>query len=61
TLVIAHRLATVRSADLVLVFDHGRIVERGSFAELVASGGAFAGLVAAQELTAPPGAPAIGN
>jgi len=53
TLVIAHRLATVRSADLVLVFDHGRIVERGSFAELVAADGAFARLVAAQELTAP--------
>jgi glucan exporter ATP-binding protein len=50
TLVIAHRLATVRSADLVLVFDHGRIVERGSFDALAGAGGPFARLVAAQAL-----------
>lgn len=59
TLVIAHRLATVRSADLVLVFDHGRIVERGAFEALAMSGGPFAKLVAAQALAhrseAPPG------
>jgi glucan exporter ATP-binding protein len=51
TLVIAHRLATVRSADLVLVFEKGRIVERGGFEALAAAGGPFARLVAAQELT----------
>jgi ATP-binding cassette subfamily B protein len=51
TLAIAHRLATVRDADLVLVFEDGRIVERGAFEDLVAAGGAFAGLVAAQALT----------
>ncbi len=53
TLVIAHRLATVRSADLVLVFEGGRIVERGTFAGLTAAGCAFARLVAAQALTTP--------
>jgi glucan exporter ATP-binding protein len=58
TLVIAHRLATVKSADLVLMFDRGRIVERGTFEGLATSGGPFARMVAAQELThaAAPGA-----
>lgn len=46
--VIAHRLSTVRDADLILVFDQGRIVERGSYADLIAGDGAFARLVAAQ-------------
>ncbi|GLK54224.1 ATP-binding cassette subfamily B protein [Methylopila capsulata] len=50
TLVIAHRLATVRSADRVLVFERGRIVESGSFARLAAADGPFAKLVAAQAL-----------
>ncbi|PZQ19193.1 MAG: glucan ABC transporter ATP-binding protein/ permease [Ancylobacter novellus] len=53
TLVIAHRLATVRSADLVLVFENGRIVERGGFEALAAAAGPFARLVAAQELSRP--------
>jgi ATP-binding cassette subfamily B protein len=48
TFIIAHRLSTVRDADQILVFEHGRIVERGSFAELVASRGSFADLVATQ-------------
>jgi ATP-binding cassette subfamily B protein len=46
--VIAHRLATVRNATRVLVFEHGRIVETGTFDELVARGGIFAGLAKAQ-------------
>lgn len=46
--VIAHRLSTIRDADLILVMENGRIVERGSHAELLAAGGAFARLHAAQ-------------
>ncbi|HZA66402.1 MAG TPA: glucan ABC transporter ATP-binding protein/ permease [Geminicoccaceae bacterium] len=48
TFVIAHRLSTVREADLILVFENGRIVERGSFSDLLAQGGVFAQLVATQ-------------
>jgi ATP-binding cassette, subfamily B, beta-glucan exporter len=48
TFVIAHRLATVRHADRILVFDHGRIVESGTFDELVARGGRFRELARAQ-------------
>ncbi len=40
-LVIAHRLATVRQADEILVLDEGRIVQRGSHAELLAAGGLY--------------------
>jgi ATP-binding cassette, subfamily B, multidrug efflux pump len=46
--VIAHRLSTIRDADLILVMEDGRIVERGSHAELLSAGGAFAKLYAAQ-------------
>ena len=46
--VIAHRLSTVRDADFILVFERGRIVERGTYRELVARGGRFRELVAAQ-------------
>jgi len=52
TFVIAHRLATIRKATTIMVFDQGRIVERGSFEELVAKGGAFAKLARAQFMTA---------
>jgi glucan exporter ATP-binding protein len=48
TFVIAHRLATVRNADRIFVFHDGRIVEQGSFDELVAQGGRFAELARAQ-------------
>jgi ATP-binding cassette, subfamily B, beta-glucan exporter len=53
TFVIAHRLATVRNADHILVFDQGEIVESGSFDALVAKGGRFATLAAAQFMTEP--------
>ena len=48
TFVIAHRLATIRNADRILVFDQGSIVESGTFDELVAGGGRFAELAKAQ-------------
>ena len=48
TFVIAHRLSTVRDADLILVFEDGRIVERGTFSGLLDQGGAFARLIATQ-------------
>ena len=48
TFVIAHRLATVRNATRILVFQNGRIIETGTFDELVKCGGHFAELVKAQ-------------
>ncbi|MGH7527158.1 MAG: ABC transporter ATP-binding protein, partial [Gemmatimonadales bacterium] len=44
TLIIAHRLSTVRRADRLVVLDHGRIVEEGSHADLLALGGLYARL-----------------
>ncbi|GAB3878765.1 hypothetical protein GCM10029964_029920 [Kibdelosporangium lantanae] len=46
--VIAHRLSTVRDADIIVVLDNGRIVERGRHDELVALGGAYTELVNSQ-------------
>ncbi|HEX6614432.1 MAG TPA: ATP-binding cassette domain-containing protein, partial [Rhodanobacteraceae bacterium] len=51
TFIIAHRLSTVRNADLILVLDHGRLVERGRFDELIARGGLFAQLASQGEFT----------
>ena len=48
TIVIAHRLSTVRDADLLAVLDPGRLVETGSHAELLARGGLYAGLIRRQ-------------
>jgi len=48
TFVIAHRLSTIRNATRILVFDHGRVIENGTFDELVAKGGRFAELAKAQ-------------
>lgn len=48
TFIIAHRLATIRNASRILVFDQGRVVESGTFDELVALNGKFAALARAQ-------------
>ena len=48
TFVIAHRLSTIRKATRILVFENGRVIESGTFDELVAQGGHFAELAKAQ-------------
>ena len=52
TIVIAHRLSTIQDVDAVFVVDKGRITESGTYSELLARGGAFTALVAAQAGTA---------
>jgi ATP-binding cassette subfamily B protein len=61
TFVIAHRLATIRNADRILVFDSGQVVESGSFEELVAQNGRFAELARAQFMVGEPDRPAPGR
>jgi ATP-binding cassette, subfamily B, beta-glucan exporter len=51
TFVIAHRLSTIRNATRILVFENGRVIENGTFDELVAKGGHFAQLARAQFMT----------
>ena len=42
--VIAHRLSTIRNSDLIMVLDHGRIIERGNHKELIGQHGMYYGL-----------------
>ena len=60
TFVIAHRLATIRNATRILVFDKGQVVESGSFEELVALNGRFTELARAQFMAAEEGAASPG-
>jgi ATP-binding cassette subfamily B protein len=61
TIVIAHRLSTVRHADLLVVLDQGRLVEQGSHADLVAQGGLYARLIRRQLAGAREKLRAVGN
>ncbi|MBU6366339.1 MAG: ABC transporter ATP-binding protein/permease [Gemmatimonadetes bacterium] len=60
TFVIAHRLSTVRRADLILVLDAGRVVERGTHEALMAAGGTYAAMVRRQAAQAEEEAAVIG-
>jgi subfamily B ATP-binding cassette protein MsbA len=51
TLVIAHRLSTIQNADLILVLDKGKIVERGTHFELLIQEGMYSNLIDKQQFT----------
>ncbi len=55
--VIAHRLSTIRQCDRIIVLDHGKIIEDGTYDQLIAADGFFAELVARQRLDTTPGSP----
>ncbi|MEO8500870.1 MAG: ABC transporter ATP-binding protein [Vicinamibacteria bacterium] len=57
TFVIAHRLSTVRSCHQILVMDHGEVIERGSYADLLKVGGRYASMLEQQMLPPPRPAP----
>ena len=59
--VIAHRLSTIRNATKILVFDSGRVIESGTFDELIAKGGRFAELARAQFMVQEQARAAVGT
>ena len=61
TLMIAHRLSTVRGADRIYVIDAGRVVEQGDHAALITHGGLYARLARAQNLDVPQASPAAAD
>ncbi len=61
TFVIAHRLSTVRRADLILLMEDGRIIERGTHEELMRAGGTYREMVERQMASAEAGADAVWN
>ena len=61
SLVIAHRLSTIRNADKIVVLEHGRVVEMGKHAELLARQGAYARLYAANYGLSPQGVASTGT
>ena len=62
TILVAHRLSTLRDSDRIFVFDEGRIVEVGSYDDLVKAGGVFAELVMSAEFgVSPEASPGIGG
>jgi ABC-type multidrug transport system fused ATPase/permease subunit len=61
TIVIAHRLSTVRNADLLAVLDHGRLIETGNHVELLAQGGLYARLIRHQIAGARQPLPAVAD
>ena len=58
---VAHRLSTVRNADLIVVMDKGRIIEQGNHHQLLAAGGLYARLVDASQNPLTTETPAHGN